>query len=105
MRRATLELCVVLLLGPVVAQADILVCKQGRTVQPGATPEEVLQKCGPPSSKESRTEDLRAVNAGGASYKHGEITVETWRYDRGTQKAAAILEIREGKVVSIVFEK
>ena len=95
----------VTLLGITSAHADSLVCKQGKIVQPGVTSEVVLEKCGPPASKESRTEDLRAVNAGGFSFKHGEIVVETWRYDRGTQKPAALLEIREGKVVSIVYEK
>jgi hypothetical protein len=92
-----------LLLGASAAAADTLVCKQGRTVQPGMTAEEVRQKCGPPTFKESRTEDVRAVNRGYA-VKVGEIVVETWRYDRGSQKPAAILVVKEGKIVSIAFE-
>ena len=86
-----------------VAQADTLVCKQGRVVKPGMASEDVIAKCGPPTSKESRVEELRATNAAGYSFKHGERTVETWRYDRGPRKPPAILVLAEGKVVSIEF--
>jgi hypothetical protein len=105
MKPIALVACVALALGAAAIRADTLVCKQGRTVQPGMTPDEVKEKCGPPTSIAVRKEELRAVNAAGASFKHGEILVETWRYERGSQKPAAVLEIRDGKVKSIVFEK
>ena len=85
------------------AHADTLVCKQGKAVKPGMASADVIARCGPPTSRESRVEELRATNAAGYSFKHGERTVETWLYDRGSQKPPAVLVIAEGKVVSIEF--
>jgi|HubBroStandDraft_6_1064221.scaffolds.fasta_scaffold1448341_1 hypothetical protein len=59
--------------------------------------EELIQKCGYPTSTESSTTDVR--NAYGA--KVGKSTVETWRYDRGTRAAAMIVKVVDGKVESI----
>jgi len=86
------------------ARADTLVCKSGRIVQPGMTTTEVISKCGAPTSKESWTEDIRATNPSGYRFKVGEAVIETWHYDRGTQKPAAVLVVRDGKVISIGFE-
>ena len=91
-------------LGVGVAQADTLVCKQGQVVRPGMHAEEVRKKCGKPTSAESKTEAIRAVNPRGASVKTGEIYSEIWRYDRGSQKPAAIVTVEEGVVISIEFE-
>ena len=86
------------------AHADTLVCRSGRIVQPGMTADEVLAKCGAPTSKQIKEEDVRAVNPNGYSIKVGTVTTETWRYDRGRQKPAALLVVRAGKVLSIDFE-
>jgi hypothetical protein len=40
----------------------------------------------------------------GNSVKVGEVYSEIWRYDRGSQKPAAIVVVTEGKVMSITFE-
>lgn len=48
--------------------------------------------------------DTRAVNGQGFSIVTGQRKVETWRYDRGRQKPAAILVVEDGKIVSIKFE-
>jgi hypothetical protein len=91
-------------LGAGVAQADTLVCKQGQVVRPGMSAEEVLSKCGRPTSAESKTEDLRVLSPSGARVKVGDVYTEIWRYDRGSQKPAAIVVVTEGKVMSITFE-
>jgi hypothetical protein len=86
------------------AFADTLVCRNGKTVEPGMTTIEVIDKCGEPTSKESKTEDVRAKGPAGGSVKVGESVTETWRYDRGSQKQTAVLTVRDGKVVSISYE-
>ena len=45
---------------------------------------ELTEKCGEPTSRESKTEDVKARNSNvGLMVKVGETTVETWTYDRG----------------------
>jgi hypothetical protein len=58
---------------------------------------ELLQKCGPPSSKEVSTQDV--WNSHGV--KTGTSTTETWRYDRGSSAAAMIVTIIDGQIHSI----
>ena len=100
-------LLLALCLGAGVAHADLLVCKQGQVVRPGMRAEEVLEKCGKPTSAVARTEDVRRrnVEGKGGMIKIGELYTEIWRYDRGTQKPAAIVTVTEGEVVSIVYEE
>jgi hypothetical protein len=86
------------------AFSDTLVCRNGKTVQPGMTTSEVIDKCGAPTSREAKTEDIRAKGPAGGSVKVGEAVTETWRYDRGSQKQTAILTVRDRKVVSISYE-
>ena len=86
------------------AFADTLVCRNGKIVEPGMTVNEVIDKCGAPTSKETKTEDVRAKGPQGGSVKVGEALTEFWRYERGTQKPAAVLTVRDGKVVSITFD-
>jgi hypothetical protein len=86
------------------AHADTLVCRNGRILQPGMTAVDALAKCGAPDSKDIREEDVRAVNQNGYSVKVGKVITETWRYDRGRQKPAALVVVREGKIISIDFE-
>ena len=47
---------------------------------------------------------MRTLNPMGNSVKVGEVYSEIWRYDRGSQKPAAIVVVTEGKVMSITFE-
>jgi hypothetical protein len=104
MKPLDLVLVLATCLGAGVARADSLVCKQGQVVRPGISAEELLEKCGKPASAESKTEDLRTLNPMGNSVKVGEVYSEIWRYDRGSQKPAAIVLVTEGKVMSITFE-
>jgi hypothetical protein len=86
------------------AMADTLTCRNGKILQPGMSEHEAISRCGEPTSKDVKWVDTRAVNGAGFSIKTGQRKVETWRYDRGRQKPAAVLVIEDGKVVSIKYE-
>jgi Protein of unknown function (DUF2845) len=62
--------------------------------------DELIQKCGYPTSTQSSTTDVR--NAYGA--KVGKSTVEIWRYDRGPRASAMLVRVVDGKVESIQNE-
>jgi hypothetical protein len=63
---------------------------------------ELLAKCGEPSKREKRTEDVysRSVNSGG-TYKSGETVIETWTYERGSVASALVVTIVDGRIESI----
>jgi len=105
MKRRLLHIALLAGLGIGTAWADTLVCKQGQVVRAGMSAEEVLKKCGKPTSAVAKTEDRRRTNRSGSSIKIGEIYSEIWRYDRGSQKPAAIVTVEEGVVLSVEFEK
>ena len=66
------------------------------------TPSELTSKCGPPTSHDSRTEDIKARNRNnGLLIKTGETTTETWIYDRGPQAAPMVVIIVDGRIKSI----
>jgi hypothetical protein len=66
------------------------------------TLEELTQKCGPPSSHESRTEEIKARNrSNGLWVRTGETTTEIWTYDRGTRAAPMVVTIVDGQIKSI----
>jgi hypothetical protein len=102
--RKRLTAATVMMLATGAASADTLTCRNGKILQPGMSEHEAISKCGEPTSKDVKWEDTRAVNAAGYSIKTGQRKIETWRYDRGRQKPAAVLVIEEGKIVSIKFE-
>jgi hypothetical protein len=66
------------------------------------SPAELAEKCGPPTLHDSRTEDVMVRNHNtGLLQKTGETRIETWTYDRGTQAAAMIVTIVDGRIKSI----
>ena len=70
------------------------------------TPAELAEKCGPPTLHESRTEDVLVRNRNtGLMQKTGETRIETWTYDRGTQAAAMVVTIVDGRIRSIERQK
>jgi hypothetical protein len=70
------------------------------------TPEELAEKCGPPTFHESRTEDVMVRNRNtGLMQKTGETRIETWTYDRGSQAAAMVVTIVDGRIKSIDRQK
>lgn len=62
------------------------------------TVEELLEKCGEPTSKSVRHEDIYAKSAGGGTNRIGTATIETWTYERGSQSFAMIVTIVDGKI-------
>jgi hypothetical protein len=62
---------------------------------------ELLEKCGEPTTKSVRYEDIFAKSAGGGTNRIGTATIETWTYDRGSQSFAMIVTIVDGKIKSM----
>ena len=61
------------------------------------TVEELVKKCGEPTSKKVATDDVRTRVGGGGTRAIGTTTVETWRYDR----VPMVVTINDGAIVSI----
>jgi len=83
------------------AQADNFRC--GKWLATTDLPvSELLSKCGEPATRETRIEDVLSRNyTTGAMYKTGEMTVETWTYDRGTTAPPIVVTIVDGRIKSI----
>jgi len=62
---------------------------------------ELLEKCGEPTTKSVRQEDIFAKSAGGGTNRIGVATIETWTYDRGSQSFAMVVTIVDGKIKSM----
>jgi hypothetical protein len=68
--------------------------------------DELVQKCGEPTSRASRTEDVMVRNRNnGLVLKSGETLIETWTYDRGSQSAPMVVTIVDGRIKSIDRQK
>lgn len=83
------------------AQADNFRC--GKWIATTDLPvAELLSKCGEPVSRETRIEDVMSRNySTGGMYKSGEMTVETWTYDRGATAPPIVVTIVDGRIKSI----
>ena len=62
---------------------------------------ELLEKCGEPTTKSVRYEDIYAKAAAGGTNRIGVSTIETWTYDRGSQSFAMVVTIVDGKIKSM----
>jgi hypothetical protein len=70
------------------------------------TPEQLAEKCGPPTFHDSRTEDVMVRNRNtGLMVKTGETRIETWTYDRGTQAPPMVVTIVDGRIKRIERQK
>jgi hypothetical protein len=88
------------LLLPLVASAETFRCGQW-VINEETTIEELTHKCGAPTSRTSRVEDVRARSINGGMEKVGETVIETWVYDRGSRAAPMTVTIVDGKVKSV----
>jgi hypothetical protein len=71
-------------------------------VSSGMTLGEISSKCGPPASRESRSEDVLVRNRNtGLMMKAGVTTTETLTWNRGSTAAAMVVTVVDGKVKSI----
>lgn len=63
---------------------------------------DLIRKCGEPTERSSRTEDVKVRNRdNGLMLKVGETLIETWTYDRGPQSAPMVVTIVDGRIKSI----
>lgn len=69
---------------------------------PDMSVDELLEKCGSPTSKAVVEEDVFGPAASGKGrVKVGTTVTETWTYDRGSQAAAMIVTIVDGRIRSM----
>jgi len=69
---------------------------------PDMSVDELLEKCGTPTSKSVLVEDVFGPTAAGKGrVKVGTTTTETWTYDRGTQSSAMVVTIVDGRIKSM----
>ncbi len=87
------------LLLAVSARADTMRCGKW-VVDESMSPGEILAKCGEPTSKETKTEDIQGRTPKGYTIKRGTTTTETWIYG-GDDSIAMKVVIIGGKVKSI----
>ena len=86
---------------PLAATAESFRCGKW-IIDEETTLTELTQKCGQPTSTESRTEDVRQRNQyTGGHMKVGETTIETWIYDRGPRAQAMVVTIVDGQIKKI----
>ena len=68
---------------------------------PDMTVEELVEKCGQPTSKKVEVVDAYARSSAGGRIRTGTSTIETWTYDRGSQAFDMIVTIVDGEIKSM----
>jgi hypothetical protein len=102
-RAVSLAASVVLLAFALPAAADTFRCKSA-LIRVGDAQTYVLAKCGEPTSKETITEEVRAVVPRGGTNVVGTATRHIWRYQRSRQ-FPAVLTFEAGVLKKLEFEK
>lgn len=70
-----------------------------RIATPDMTVEELLDACGEPTTKSVEVIEVYGPGVQGTgNVKRGEVTVETWTYDRGPQAFDMVVTIEDGKI-------
>ena len=86
---------------PLLASAETFRCGKW-IIDDETTLEELEHKCGPPTTRDSRVEDVRAPNMyTGGNTKVGETVIETWVYHRGASASPMVVTIIDGRIKSI----
>lgn len=86
---------------PLTAAAETFRCGKW-IIGDATTREELVQKCGEPTLRTSRTEEVRAPNQyTGGTRVVGETVVETWIYERGPRAAPMVVTLVDGRIKSI----
>lgn len=99
MRKAIFPLLLLLL--PLDVTAETFRCGQW-VISSDITVDELAQKCGEPTTREIRTEDIYARTQYGIRAKTGDTTtIETWTYDRGPRESGMVVTIVDGKIRKI----
>jgi hypothetical protein len=93
-------LSVLLGLLPLTASAETFRCGQW-VISAEMSVAELTEKCGTPTARDSKTEDIKARNQYGLMVKTGETTTETWTYGRGSSAAPMVVTIVDGEIKKI----
>jgi len=103
--KTPIGLAAALLLLPFAASADESFRCGNWIASSDMSVQELVQKCGEPATRESRTEDVLVRNRdNGLMLKTGETLIETWTYDRGANPAM-VVTIVDGRIKSIDRKK
>jgi Protein of unknown function (DUF2845) len=101
-RMRSLMLLGLLLAGP--AAAESFRCGQW-IASPDMTVDELLEKCGEPTTRKVEVTDVYGPNASGqGNTKRGTVTTEIWTYERGNQSSAMVVTIVDGEIKSMERE-
>ena len=86
---------------PLAAEAETFRCGKW-IITAETTVDELVHKCGAPTTHDSKTEDIKVRNRNnGLMVKMGETTTERWVYDRGSRAPAMVVIIVDGKIKTI----
>jgi hypothetical protein len=103
--KAPLALAAALLMLPLAASAETFRCGNW-IASSDMSVDDLLKKCGEPTTRTSKTEDVLVRNRdNGLMLKAGETLIETWTYDRGSQAAPMVVIIVDGRIKSIERQK
>jgi hypothetical protein len=80
--------------------AETFRCGQ-RIATPEMSLEELLETCGEPTQRSTETVDVYGHSAAGGRIKTGTSVVEKLTYDRGSQAAAMVVTVVDGKIKSM----
>jgi len=98
-------LAAALLMLPLAASAETFRCGNW-LASSDMSVDELVKKCGEPTTRTSKTEDVLVRNRdNGLMLKAGETVTETWTYDRGSQAAPMVVTIIDGRIKSIERQK
>jgi hypothetical protein len=104
--KSSLALAPALLLLPLSASADESFRCGNWIASSSMSVDELVQKCGEPTSRSEKTEDVLVRNRdNGLMLKVGETRIETWTYDRGSQAAPMVVTIVDGRIKKLERQK
>ena len=88
-------------LAPPAAFAETFRCGSW-IASPEMSVDELLEKCGAPTTKSVETIDVYGpTTSGSGRVKRGTSTIETWTYDRGSQSFPMVVTIVDGRIKSM----
>lgn len=103
MQRTTIPPVLMLALGALAmaaAQAETFRCGQW-IASPEMSVEELLEKCGEPTSRTVETVEVYGHSTSGGHIKTGTSVIEKLTYDRGSQSFAMVVTVVDGKIKSM----
>jgi uncharacterized protein DUF2845 len=87
-------------IAPPAADAETFRCGQ-RIASPEMSVEELIGACGEPSQRSVESVDAYGRSASGGRVKTGTTIVETLTFDRGSEAAAMVVTVVDGKIKSM----